>query len=213
MFEELQNEVININNKILDLCKKDNEIKNLYKGCQIYFSPIRINPEIMILGINPGAGFYKNNNQIAQQFEPPDENGRSDYMEELKLLFRKIDKPDLIENAFITNIYFFSTVGDNDLKQLIKIMPEEIKKEIEDKAKEWIKLFIKEINPKLIFCMGAFAWDKLKSFYKESIEIIHEKGTIFEAKIENKTVITCSRNRSIIKDIDLVAKKLKEYYL
>jgi len=92
-------------------------------------------------------------------------------------------------------------------------LPEEIKNEIEEKAKEWIKYLIKEINPNLIFCMGAFAWDKLKSFYKEDIEIIHEKGTIFEAKIENKIVIACSRNRSIIKNIDLVAKKLKEYYL
>jgi len=212
MFNKLENEVKELNNKIISLCNDNGEINKLYKGSQIYYSPIRIKPEIMILGINPGSGYFRINNQIVQNFEAPDENEKSDYMEELKLLCRKMNNPILIEKSFITNTYYFATDGDAQLKQLIKLLPLDIKTEFEEKAKKWTKTFIKEINPKLIFCMGAFAWDKLKSFYKDNIEIIYEKGNIFEAKIENKPVIACSRSYSIIKNIDSVANKLKEYY-
>jgi len=211
MFNELENEVRELNNKIISLSNDNKEIKELYKGCQIYFSPVRKNPGIMVIGINPGAGYFRYNNQISQLFEPPLENEKSEYIEELKLLFRKMDNQDLIERAFITNIYFFATNGDSDLRKLITLLPENIRIEFENKTKEWIKLFIKEIDPKIIFCMGAFSWDKLKAFYKENIEIIHEKGNIFEAKIENKTIIACSRSYNIIKNIDSVANKLKEY--
>ena len=57
-FEIIQKEVKTLADKIIKLTETDEQLKHLYKGTQIYMSPIQIKPEIMFLGINPGAGHY-----------------------------------------------------------------------------------------------------------------------------------------------------------
>jgi len=85
MFENLQKEVIEVNEKILSLCEQNPKIKELYKGCQIYFSPLIKNPDLMLIGINPGSGFYKANRTIVQKFEPLEKYGEGyDLAQEIK---------------------------------------------------------------------------------------------------------------------------------
>jgi hypothetical protein len=211
MLNKLETEVKELNDKIISLCAKDTELNKLYKGCQIYFTPIRIKPDIMILGINPGAGYFRINNQPVQMFGAPAENEKSDYMEEIYALFRKINNPGLRDKSFISNIYYFSTNGGKELYSLKKLLPEDIRNEFKEKAKEWTKCLIAEIDPPLIFCMGVEAWGYLKDFYKEDFEIVTEKGFVLEAKIGQKPVIGCVRSYSFIQEIELVAEKLKEY--
>jgi hypothetical protein len=58
MFENLICEVKGLNERILDECKKNDKIENLYRGCQIFFSPVKEKHEVMLIGINPGPGYY-----------------------------------------------------------------------------------------------------------------------------------------------------------
>ena len=68
---ELTEEAKSIDSKLTALFETDEEIRNVFRGTSLWYSPIVEKPEVMFLGINPGAGFYNNNNhQLCHFFEP-----------------------------------------------------------------------------------------------------------------------------------------------
>ena len=184
MFESLQKEVIEVNEKILSLCEQNSKLKELYKGCQIYFSPLVKNPDLMLIGINPGSGFYKaNKNQIVQKFEPLEKYEEGyDLAQEVKCgVFRHFGREDIFNSTFKTNVYFFATDNVDRLKCLLKLFPEDFRIEVKEKSIKWLKEFITLISPKLILCEGHTAFDYVKSFYgvmgnhKRLILVLYEK--------------------------------------
>jgi len=45
-------------------------VDKYYKGIQVFFSPLVYKPKVMFLGINPGAGFYNENNRPVKRYSP-----------------------------------------------------------------------------------------------------------------------------------------------
>jgi len=113
--QQMKEEVIEMNNKILEITKVDGKLEKLYKGCQIYMSPLFYIPKVMYIGINPGSGFFKANRTPVQKFDPFKLGSRQDYENEpwkqIKHCFLKLDG-HLDANQYLntmvkTNYYFF----------------------------------------------------------------------------------------------------------
>jgi hypothetical protein len=214
MLKTIKTEVIQFNNKIIELRESNAELKNLYRGCQIYFSPYIKSPDLMLIGINPGGGYYKfHNNQIVQKFDPQEVYEENyNLAQEIKFVFREVGIHDIFKRTFKTNMYFFATDKANQLKEFFELLPEEFRIKLKEKSVEWIKLLVNDISPKLILCEGHTAFDMLKSFYKNDMNIIQNKGIVLEAEINNTPVIGCQRMGSTIIKAELLINKLKEYY-
>lgn len=69
--DEIVKEADEWHSKLEGLYKTDDNVNKLYRGIDIWFSPIIERPEIMFLGINPGAGYFKNNNNtLVHRIQP-----------------------------------------------------------------------------------------------------------------------------------------------
>jgi hypothetical protein len=194
MLESLQNEVRELHAKILAECGKTAALKELYKGCQIYYNKLYPRQDVMLLGINPGSGFRKKNNKIVEIFEPlVDEN--FDLAAEVKSVFEKPGKTGLYEKSFRTNCYFFATDSENKLRQLINLLPGELRTELDAESRRWVKTLIAGISPKIIICEGFSAYRRLLSiFYPHSGRENIEDGEYTKiAKIENRIVLAFKR--------------------
>ena len=44
---------------ILQESNQNSRIKDLYKGCQVLFSPLLHQPKYLLIGFNPGGGYHK----------------------------------------------------------------------------------------------------------------------------------------------------------
>ena len=214
MFKELENEVKELNDKIKSLCMNNIELSNLYKGCQIYFSDIVINPTIMLIGFNPGAGYFHHNNKIIEEFEPDD---KLDYLYEdyrlarqMKKLFSLMGKEELLENTFKTNIYFFATENINEFHGLLNCLSYELRNELINKSNCWIKEMVNFINPRNIICEGFSTFNILKQIFKDTIELIDENTHLKYARIGKINVFSVKRLRSNILKKDIAALFIKE---
>ena len=213
MLENLQNEVENMNKKILYLCKQDSKLNQIYKGCQVFYSPFIKKPKLMIIGINPGSGYYKSQGKIVQKFEPIDNYNEGGVLfEELRyMIFKEMNKQDIFLSSFITNAYYFATEKSSDLNNFLKLLPEDLRSELKQKSTQWLKYLISTVSPKIILCTGHQAFDIVKSFYAEDMVISINKGHVLEAKIDSIPVIACKRMFSTIVKKPLLIQKLTEY--
>jgi uracil-DNA glycosylase len=220
MLKNLQKEVKEINDEILIKCKENPELNRLYKGCQIYFSPFVKNPDLMLIGINPGNGYFKHNGEIVQKFEPLIISNEKEMLKEGGKLFevlyydifRKLNLDHIFINSFKTNAYYFATDGGDELKNFLKYLPADLRIEVKQNSIKWLKQIVSIVSPRIILCAGHTAFDYVKNFYGDDMSIIQNKGSIFEARINNTPVIGCERNRANILKKELLIEKLKEYF-
>lgn len=223
-FAAIQAEVKELADKVIALAENDEELKNLYRGTQIYFSPIQTNPEIMFLGINPGPGYYKHNDKTpVYRLEPTE---RIEYLTEeynladdWKYVFgeKNLNYISGLENAFKTNCFYFATDDSKSLEKLIRVSAKHLKNEIAEKSKDWTTRMIKLVSPKILICEGFGAFDYLKRFMGNELVICDE-----ETKQAGKNC-KCARLGEIIvfgfardissrfKEIEIVIDKIDEY--
>jgi hypothetical protein len=188
----IQKEARTIHNKILAECKNNDALKEVYKGCQIYYNKLYPQQDIMLLGINPGSGYWRANSKIVESFEPlVDEN--FDLAVEVKSVFEKINKLDLYEKSFRTNCYFFSTDNETKLKQFVKLVSKELRAEIDAKSRQWIKMMVVGVSPKIIICQGISTYHRLLSIFNPDREIMEEGEFTRIAKIDGKIVLAFKR--------------------
>jgi hypothetical protein len=219
MFENLICEVKGLNEKIIAECEKSNEITKLYKGCQIFFSPVKEKHEVMLIGINPGPGYYKYfhkedpesdwGDKIVQEFAPllEHEYFKNDYdlAYHVKDVFSKAKKIDKLEDSIKTNLFFLATDDESSLWKFINKLSDSLRKEILEKSKIWIQEIVKQVSPKLIICEGTgSAYNNLRNaFHGIYIEEVGY-GRVKSGKINSINVLAFKRTYSII------ANKTKE---
>lgn len=169
--------------KLEELYETDEMINKLYRGIDIWFSPIIENPEIMFLGINPGAGFYNNNNKtLVHRIEP---RKKPEYVDdEVSYILKRdweyvfgnkencLNRRDLLEKSVKSNFCFFATEKTNDMKKLFTQMSGKLGAAPYKLCGDWTRRLIKEINPKILICEGKQAFELLCrwSFPNEFIE-------------------------------------------
>jgi len=207
-----------IDKKLNELYKTDAEIQALYRGTSLWYSPIVENPEVMFLGINPGAGFYNNNNhQLCHFFEPLKimeyTEPKQDYQLKWEWMYvfgeKGLNRLDVLSKSVKTNFCYLATENEAALKKLftqirgkLNIAPYEI-------FGNWTRQVIQQINPKLLICEGKDALEFLKTWsfkneYKDETPVDGlKKGTIGNIK-----VLQVSRTYSTLKNADSIISEI-----
>lgn len=172
IFSKIRNKAQNWHYSLLEACDKDFETKNLYFGTQIFLSPLFENPHLLIIGINPGYGFYKDNGYRSELFDPlenmnyieRDEYGEYLYNDSISRETRKCFESAgilhiLESDAIKTNVFYQSTQDAGDLPKLInkaRTAGVDLLQNI------WVtKLLIEAINPRVILIEGEKALEYL----------------------------------------------------
>lgn len=219
----MQNEVKAFADKIIEISKSDEKVKDLYKGVQIYLSPIQEKPKFMFLGINPGSGYFDYNHECVYRFEPLKEieYKTHDYKlaVEWKYVFgnkeNMLNRMDLLESAFKTNLYYIATKNKKNLDVLRRHLSNNygLREECFKKPYEWTKTFIDVIKPEIILCEGFIVYNELKRVYPELNHIKEFNKNYKIAYIDNNdvkiTVIACSRIFSTIRNPWELVKVIK----
>ena len=215
--EEMQKEVESYTNKILEICKTDKEIDELYKGTAIYFAPAIEETDLMFIGINPGISPSETR---VLSFTPPE---KSEYeteeytlQSEWALVFGdkyEINNPNLLYKGFKTNCSFFITKGTNELHALKTKLKKYFGSELAEKEREWIKTLVAFINPKIIICEGFEAFNTLQTMFPDRTKIDDsEKGNHKVAYLDGYLpVIGFKRAYSRFVDIEDVVDTLRDY--
>ena len=151
-------------------------IKQLYFGWKVWFSPIIDEPEVLFIGINPGGGeggeVTLGTDGILQYCY--DESKKSGLIYDTKNIFKELeDKVDL-SNCIKTNYYYIATkdVSKKYFNNLIDFLGREKDKSglgdrFYENSKKWTQQILNIIKPKLIICEGKQAFDLVTKYALE----------------------------------------------
>jgi hypothetical protein len=172
IFSEISEEAFLFHKQILNAAEENAEIKTLYKGCQLLFSPLIVKPKILLIGFNPGGGYYKHHGFIAENFEPM--QGLEYYLnkhslgEQTKSLFQQAGREDdLRKHTVKTNFYYWATDNEADFKLLMRLLPAELSSKIFHQARVWTRRMIEGLQPEMIVAEGFKAYDEIAVLFPE----------------------------------------------
>ena len=186
-----------IYNKIITIGKTDKQIKQIFTGFVTFWSPLSFNPNILIFGINPSKW---------DVILPPKNTQTNNYFyHDIKkcLEHKSINRVDLLNNAVITNRYFFGTERANHLKSFFEIANKYFPEKpyfLQKKQEEWIRTIITELKPKLMIAAGKILWDRFDNLFPDNTETLKEEKNIKVLKIKNIILIAYKRNHNSIAD-------------
>lgn len=136
-----------------------------YKGVQILFSELKHKPKFMLIGINPGPGYYNKYHENVLKYEEAEE---LEYFEETyrlgeetKHLFKLADCFDELYNAVKTNWTFLATPNANELDKLMGKLLYDHNINLYTKSDYWAKRMIQLVQPEIIICEGKKAFDRI----------------------------------------------------
>ena len=207
-----------IDKKLNELYKTDAEIQALYRGTSLWYSPIVENPEVMFLGINPGAGFYNNNNhQLCHFFEPlkimeyVDETQSYQLKWEWNYVFgeKGLNRLDVLSKSVKTNFCYLATEDEAALKKLftqirgkLNIAPYEV-------FGNWTRQVVQQIHPKLLICEGKDALEFLRDWsFKNEYKEIENAADLRKGQIGDIKVLQVSRTYSTLKNADGIINEI-----
>jgi len=177
-----------------------NSITTEYKGFQIMYSDLKINPPFLFIGMNPGAGYYKDqNHQNVMNFGL---SNRMDYCQEnyklaqaTRSLFTKSEfDVQVLDKCCKTNFYFISTTGEKHLNSIIKKLDP---LDFEKKSKNWNKRLIEIIKPQRIICESIYAFRKV--IEEKEIKAEYFSNTMY-AKWDEIEILGYKRHGSRIRN-------------
>ena len=163
-YKDIANDVAIFRDQLLESIKDKPIEKILFKGIQIYFSPLVSNPTILFMGINPGAGYFNYNDKLVDRLSPLDKHEylEDDYKYTLKnnaiKLLELANASYLLEKSVKSNYYYVATNKEADIYQLFAYLPE---LKFYEKSKFWTSKIIELVNPKIILCEGVRVFDKI----------------------------------------------------
>ncbi len=169
---------------------------NIYKGFAIFYSPVRINPTLMVFGLNPG--WTKNDifNE-ATACNMPEKHDyftyvgdtRNDYELAMVMrgLFEYMDLTEVLKTSVKLNLIFFRT-SDEELKS------QTVYNEMKNFSKEKNKLILEKINPRVILTEGLGVYDEMINMFEGTDQktlIKDDQGNrvLMSGKIGNSTII------------------------
>lgn len=223
--EAIGQEVKEFADRLIQKAGEDEELGKLYKGTQIFFSPVKKNPQILFLGINPGAGGFKYTQKPVYKFEPQEQmeyvSEEFNLSDDWKYVFghsyykdnpKSLHRPDILENACKTNCFFFATKDSADLKKLIRLSGKYFGAELVEKSKDWTRRIVRLLEPKIIICEGKQAFVYFENFLRPELEIVDNGDDYKYAKLGNSTVLMFSRMiNSRFKYIETVIDRIADF--
>lgn len=214
-YSEISEGATIVHQQILEAAKTRPEIKSLHKGCQLLFSPLLERPKILLVGFNPGGGYYNWHGKIVEEIQPL--QALEYYLnshplaEQTKSLFRQAGREeDLQYHTVKTNFYYWATDNVADFNQLLKLLPEELNRRIFHQARVWTKQLINGLRPEMIIAEGFKAYDEIAVLFPEKLE--EEKNESYKSFLtpEGKKVLGYKRNQGNILNKDKVVEVLNK---
>lgn len=161
---------------------------SLYKDFTVWFSKLSYKPKFLLIGINPGAGYYNNTGVKFRDIDldPSDVFEYSEYggmlADETIEVFRSANYYDELEKSVKLNIHYLATSNQKDLFKLQGILLDKYQINMYEKAKEWTMQLIELVSPACIICEGAYPSKRLSEYYNRKIEW---ENNVCEYKIPN----------------------------
>ena len=149
--EDFAGSVIDI---VHSIWKKESE--EYPAGYAVFYSPVRINPELMIIGLNPGGDhlcFSKNKETLISDGTPMEYvRDKESYplARKTTALFESIGLMDLLANSLKTNLNFFRSRNWTSLSQ-----------KHSNECLQLVLKMIKFFKPKAILCESIRVFDLL----------------------------------------------------
>lgn len=220
--EEWKKEVTEYLETINIQLQKSEDSKNLYYGFEVIDGQLKMNPEILFIGINPGYGDKTRHYKIKIE---TDEISYLDHFEGnypyplAREIVRIFELMDINENKIVTkfkndcvktNLFHIMTYEEKDIKKCFKNSKLN-HSDYWNKSVFYCLELIKLIKPRIVIFEG-------KSVYNEIIENIYEIENSWDeqlmygyyfSEIDNIHFLGCQRNRSNILSKEIIAEKLK----
>ena len=147
-----------------------NEWKTKYSfwksGFKIFYSPVRKNPKLLILSLNPGGTeeHFKKENQKLFENNDFSVSKNNEYLTTNYTMAKKVRKffennLDLLEESVVLPILFFRSKDYQYWKNNIK---KEIRYDMENFSYTKIKEILDYIEPKFCLIIGFVTYDKIK---------------------------------------------------
>lgn len=202
-FSEISEGATIVHQQILAAAKDYPEINSLYKGCQLLFSPLLERPKILLIGFNPGGGYYNWHGRIVEEFQPLQ---KLEYYlnthplgEQTKSLFRQAGREEDLQYSTVkTNFYYWATDNVADFNRLLKLLPEELSPKIFHQARQWTKQLIEGLQPEMIVAEGFKAYDELAVLFPEKLQEENSETVKTFATPEGLKVLGYKRNQGSI---------------
>jgi hypothetical protein len=199
----IANEIRDYHGLILKESNRNYRVKELYKGCQILFSPLLYQPEFLLIGFNPGGGYFKWHGQIVEEFDPMQaleyylNNHRLG--EQTKSLFEMAGRAkDLEKSTVKINIYPWATDNVADFKGLMKMLPSDLSSKLFHLSRTWTKNLIEIIQPNTVICEGFKAFDEVQILFPDKIEVYKEENLKSCKSSSGLKILAYKRNQGSI---------------
>ncbi|SFF95825.1 hypothetical protein SAMN04488033_11675 [Salegentibacter agarivorans] len=180
-YSEISEGALLLHQQIVGLAKENPEIQSLYKGCQLLFSPLLQRPKILLVGFNPGGGYFNWHRKIVEEFQPM--KALEYYLnthplaEQTKSLFRQAGREEDLQHYTVkTNFYFWATNNVADFHRLLILLPVELSEKIFHMARLWIKQLIDSLQPELVIAEGFKAFDEVEVLFPEKMKFVKEEN-------------------------------------
>ena len=131
------------------------KIEKVFQGTKILYSPLVYEPQILFVGINPGAGHLYDSKSLLEDFAPSNEmiysEGSFRLAYNTRSLFEEIGKLDVLRASMKTNLFYQSTTSASDLYKLFSLVEE---MGIVEESIKWAKQLVVATKPKLLVLEG-----------------------------------------------------------
>ncbi|BAI80362.1 hypothetical protein DEFDS_0886 [Deferribacter desulfuricans SSM1] len=177
-------------------------------GFAVFYSKVRKNPELMIIGYNPGGGDKDFNIEDVFNLEKEHEyikySGKNNKNEKYKTavvmynLFEEIGKLELLEKSVKLNLIFFRSKSKKEWLSLDK----ELRISLEQFCFGKVKEIVDYINPKIILLEGLETFDLFIS------EILNKRYGVTKVKITSVYAYSDKSCRRLFAKTEFNGKKL-----
>lgn len=174
-YEVIKQDILEYRNKIKNVIQNNSEENELCKGFTVWFSELKYNPSFLFIGINPGAGFFRNTGIKFREtdLDPSDCFEYCEYggklANETIELFTALSLYDELQNSVKTNIHYLVTTNQKDLMRLHGLLIDKHNINLYAKAEQWTTSIINIVQPKCIICEGAYSTSRIAEYYGKKI--------------------------------------------
>ena len=143
------------NQKIIE----NNVAKDKFHGFKVWYSPIILNPKILIIGINPGIGEQTPDKKInfkeSLEFEYLPDIPKYTLANEIKTVFSEAGLLEVLQKQTVkTNYYHIISKKQSDIKYGLESIDKNLYHQYEKDTKEIIIELISIVKPKYICVKG-----------------------------------------------------------
>ena len=213
-FSEISEEALLLHKQILAEAEANAGIKSLYKGCHLLFSPLIFKPKILLIGFNPGGGYFKHHGFVAENFKPMQALeyflNKHSLGEQTKDLFRQAGREEDMKNHTVkTNFYFWATDNVADFNRLMQLLPEELSQKIFHQARLGTMQIIERLEPEMIVAEGFKTYDEIAVLFPQKLQEERTESVKSFIAQEGLKVLGYKRNQGSINGKPQINEKIK----